>query len=225
MSAPARTNETPLWNNSIYIPTIYNSIGVEALWNFLEKDMGKVSRIDFVDLNENCRRAFVYFSEWYMDKGFGKIIRHNIETRGFCEFSMPIPNKYRKWFEGKLMINKNPLSITERKVKNIKKWMNVSFERIHNLENTVNDLKSKVSYLEDKIEELIYYKNDDENKYEDRYDEKEEEEKERRERETNKSKSKLISQGDYNARIQNMFYDNTRGGVLNERSDFGWEKW
>jgi hypothetical protein len=208
------TNETPLWNNSIYIPIIYKSIGVEALWNFLEKDMGKVSRIDFVDLNENCRRAFVYFSEWYMDKGFGKIIRHNIETRGFCEFSMPIPNKYRKWFEGKLMINKNPLSITER---NFKKWMNVSFERIHNLENTVNDLKSKL----DKIEELLYYKNDDENKYEDRYDE--EEEKERRE--TNKSKSKLISQGDYNARIQNMFYDNTRGGVLNERSDFGWEKW
>ena len=221
MSAPATTNKTPLWNNSIYIPIIYNSIGVKALWDFLEKDMGKVSRIDFVDLNENCRRAFVYFSEWYMDKGFGKIIRHNIETRGFCEFSMPIPNKYRKWFEGKLMINKNPLSITERKVKNIKKWMNVSFERIHNLENTVNDLKSKL----DKIEELIYYKNDDENKYEDRYDEKEEEEKERRERETNKSKSKLISQGDYNARIQNMFYDNTRGGVLNERSDFGWEKW
>lgn len=214
MSAPATTNETPLWNNSIYIPIIYKSIRVEALWEFLEKDMGKVSRIDFVDLNENCRRAFVYFSEWYMDKGFGKIIRHNIETRGFCEFSMPIPNKYRKWFEGKLMINKNPLSITER---NFKKWMNVSFERIHNLENTVNDLKSKL----DKIEELLYYKNDDENKYEDRYDE--EEEKERRE--TNKSKSKLISQGDYNARIQNMFYDNTRGGVLNERSDFGWEKW
>ena len=117
------TNERPVWNNSIYIPIIYKSIGVEALWEFLEKDMGKVSRIDFVNLNNNnnCRRAFVYFSEWYMDKGFGKIIRHNIETRGFCEFSMPIPNKYRKWFEGKLMINKNPLSATECKVNKIRK--------------------------------------------------------------------------------------------------------
>ena len=151
------TNETVTvaWNNSIYIPTIYKSIRKEDLWAFLEKEMGIVSRIDFVDLNENCRRAFVHFSEWYMDKGFGKIIRHNIETRGFCEFSMPIPNKYRKWFEGKLLINKNPLSATDSKVKKMKHWMNVSFERIHDLETTVNDMKSKISYLEDKIEELL----------------------------------------------------------------------
>jgi hypothetical protein len=152
---------THTWNNSIYIPTIYKSIRKEDLWAFLEKEMGIVSRIDFVDLNENCRRAFVHFSEWYMDKGFGKIIRHNIETRGFCEFSMPIPNKYRKWFEGKLLINKNPLSATDSKVKKMKHWMNVSFERIHDLETTVNDMKSKISYLEDKIEELLPSKNNE----------------------------------------------------------------
>ena len=147
------TNETVTvaWNNSIYIPTIYKSIRKEDLWAFLEKDMGKVSRIDFIDLNENCRRAFVHFSEWYMDKGFGRIIRHNIETRGFCEFSMPIPNKYRKWFEGKMLINKNPLSTTDRMVK---KWMD-------NLDNTINDMRSKISYLEDKIEELLSSKNNE----------------------------------------------------------------
>jgi hypothetical protein len=156
------TNEQLVWNNSICIPIIYKSIRKEDLCAFLEKDMGKVSRIDFVDLNKNCRRAFVYFSEWYMDKGFGKIVRHNIETRGFCEFSMPIPNKYRKWFEGKLLINKNPLSTNDRKVKNIKKWMDISFERIHYLDNEVNDLKSKVSYLEDKLEEVLYYNKNDE---------------------------------------------------------------
>jgi len=164
------TNETVTvaWNNSIYIPTIYKSIRKEDLCAFLEKEMGKVSHIDFVDLNENCRRAFVYFSEWYMDKGFGKIIRQTIETRGFCEFSMPIPNKYRKWFEGKLFINKNPLSSADRKVKNIKKWLDVSFERIHDLENTVNDLKSKTSYLEDKLEELLSKYDDDEHHYKDK---------------------------------------------------------
>ena len=173
------TNEKLVWNNSIYIPTIYKSIGGKALCEFLEKDMGKVSHIDFVDYNENCQHAFVYFSEWYMDKGFGKIIRHNIETRGFCEFSMPIPNKYRKWFEGKLMINKNPLSATERKVKNIREWMDISFERIHHLENTVNDLKSKVFYLEDKIQELLS-KNQEKNGEDERYGQDQEEEEEER---------------------------------------------
>ena len=152
---------TVAWNNSICIPTIYKSIGKEDLWAFLEKEMGKVSRIDFVDLNDNCRRAFVHFSEWYMDKGFGKIIRHNIETRGFCEFSMPIPNKYRKWFEGKLLMNKKPLSPTDSKVKMVKNHVDICFERLYNLETTVNDLKSKISYLEDKLEELSSNKNED----------------------------------------------------------------
>lgn len=214
-------NETvTVWNNSIYIPTIYKSIRKEDLWDFLEKEMGKVSRIDFVDLNENCRRAFVHFSEWYMDKGFGKIIRHNIETRGFCEFSMPIPNKYRKWFEGKLLINKNPLSPTDIKVKKMKHWMNVSFERIHDLETTVNDMKSKISYLDDKIEELLSSKNNEDYTVNDNgpmhISELQTDE------EPKKQKSKLISQGNYNTRIQNMFYDNTRFGV-EERC--GWDRW
>jgi hypothetical protein len=159
------TNEQVVWNNSIYIPTIYKSIRKEDLVEFLEKDFGKVSSIDFVDLNENCRRVFVHFSEWYMDKGFGRIVRHNIETRGFCEFSMPIPNKYRKWFEGKMLINKNPLSPADRKIKKFRELLDISFERIHNLDNTVNDLKSKVSYLEDKLEEVL-------SKYEEPYDDK-----------------------------------------------------
>jgi hypothetical protein len=216
------TNETVVtvaWNNSIYIPTIYKSISKEDLWDFLEKDFGKISRIDFVDLNENCRRAFVHFSEWYMDKGFGRIVRNNIETRGFCEFSMPIPNKYRKWFEGKLLINKNPLSPTDLKVKKMRKWMNVSFERIHNIDNTVNDMKSKISYLEDKIEELLSSKNKEDYTVNDNgpmhISELQTDE-------PNKQKSKLISQGCYNTRIQNAFYDNTRFGV-EERC--GWDRW
>lgn len=211
-------NETvTMWNNSIYIPTIYKSIRKEDLWAFLEKEMGIVSRIDFVDLNENCRRAFVHFSEWYMDKGFGKIIRHNIETRGFCEFSMPIPNKYRKWFEGKLLINKNPLSPTDIKVKKMKHWMDVSFERIHDLENTVNDMKSKISYLDDKIDELLSSKNEDYNHDYDYEDNGPMHISELEEDEPKKPKSKLISQGCYNTRIQNLFYDND-----NTRFDF-WE--
>jgi hypothetical protein len=202
------TNEQVVWNNSIYIPTIYKSIRKEDIVEFLEKDFGKVSNIDFVDLNENCRRVFVHFSEWYMDKGFGRIVRHNIETRGFCEFSMPIPNKYRKWFEGKMLINKNPLTPTDRKVKKIRKSLDISFERIHNLDNTVNDLKSKVSYLEDKLEEVL-------SKYEEPYDDKgpmdiSELETDNLENKSKKNKSKLISQGNYNTRIQNMFYDNDR---------------
>jgi hypothetical protein len=190
------TNEV-VWNNSIYIPTIYKSIRKEDLWEFLEKEMGKVSHIDFVDLNKNCRRAFVYFSEWYMDKGFGKTIRHNIETRGFCEFSMPIPNKYRKWFKGKLKMNKNPLSATDRKFK----WMNVK----------INNLKNKV----DKLEELLLEKNEN-CEYEYECEDKgpmhiselelKAEEKEEREE---------ISD-------RNEFYSNTRFG-MDERC--GWDRW
>jgi len=207
---------TVAWNNSIYIPTIFKSIRKEDLWDFLEKEFGKVNNIDFVDLNENCRRAFVYFSEWYMDKLFGRVVRHKIETDGFCEFSMPIPNKYRKWFEGKMLINKNPLSTTDRKVKKMKHWMNVSFERIHDLETTVNDMKSKISYLEDKIEELLSKNKED---YHDENDKGPmsitELEPDHLEKKPNKNKSKLIAQGCYNTRIQNMFYDN------NTRFDLG----
>lgn len=219
------TNEQIMWNNSIYIPTIYQSISKEDLCDYLEKNFGKVSRIDFVNLNENCRRAFVHFSEWYTDKYICKIVRNKIETDGIYEFIMPIPNKHRKWFQGKMLINKNPLSITDCKVK---KWMNVSFERIHYLETTVNDLKSKVDYLEDKFEEFHYKNNED-------YEVNDKGPMHISELQTDdiveaisqgniiiKNKSNPISQGNYNTRIQNMFYDNTRFGV-EERC--GWDRW
>jgi len=197
------TNEQVVWNNSIYIPTIYKSIRKEDLVEFLEKDFGKVSNIDFVDLNENCRRVFVHFSEWYMDKGFGRIVRHNIETRGFCEFSMPIPNKYRRWFEGKMLINKNPLSPADRKVKKIRKWLDVSFERVHNLDSTVNDLKSKVSYLEDKLEEVL-------SKYEEHYDDKGPMDISELETDNLEDKLEAISQGNIIIENNKLFYDNSR---------------
>jgi regulator of replication initiation timing len=216
------TNEQVVWNNSIYIPTIYKSIRKEDIVEFLEKDFGKVSNIDFVDLNENCRRAFVHFTEWYMDKGFGKIVRHNIETRGFCEFSMPIPNKYRKWFEGKMLINKNPLTPTDRKVKNIKKGMDFSFTRVHNLENTVNYLKSKISYLEDKLEEVISKNNEPYYETDKGPMDISELQTDNLENKSKKNKSKLISQGNYNTRIQNMFYDKTK---LDEDTYCGYDRY
>lgn len=131
------------WNNSIYIPTIYQSISKEDLWAYLEKNFGKISRIDFMDLNENCRRAFVHFSEWFSDKGMGKIARNKIETDGICDFIMPIPNKHRKWFQGKMLINKNPLSSTQIQVK----------RRLDRLENRIDFLEKKMkmtSYYDDK---------------------------------------------------------------------------
>jgi hypothetical protein len=220
-------NEQVSWNNSICIPTIYKSIRKEDIWAFLEKELGKVSRIDFVNLNTNCRRAFVYFSEWYTDKGFGEMIRYKIETCGYCDFLMPIPNKHRRWFQGKYLINKNPLSLSERKVNKIEKWMNVSFIRLHNLETTINDLKSKVSYLEDKLEEVSSNKNedyvyDDEDTDEHKHTVNITELKQEPEPEKLNNKEKRIAQGAYNSRIQNMFYDNTRFGV-DKRC--GWDRW
>lgn len=206
-----------MWNNSIYIPTIYKSINIKDLWDYLEKNFGKISRIDFVNLNENCRRAFVHFSEWYMDKGMGKIARNKIETDGICNFIMPIPNKPRKWFQGKMLINKKPLSDTpHRKVTYIEKSMNL---RLHDLETTVNDLKYKVSTLEDKLDG-DYEVNDKGPMH-------------ISELQTDddiveaisqgniiiKNKSKLISQGNYNTKIQSMFYSNNHFDVDDY---FGW---
>jgi len=82
---------------------------------------------------------------------------------------------------------------------------------IYDLETTVNDMKSKISYLEDKIEELLSSKNEDYiHDYEDKGP------MHISELQTDipkKNKSKLIYQGCYNTRIQNMFYDNTRFDV------------
>lgn len=136
-------NKQVVWNNSIYIPTIYRSISKEDLWAYLEKNFGKVSRIDFVDLNENCRRAFVHFSEWFMDKYIAKIARQKIEMFGMYEFIMPIPNKHRKWFKGKLLINKNPLSENQNKTE-----LQCSLERLCRLENIVEVLEKKMTSLE-----------------------------------------------------------------------------
>jgi len=207
-------NESVMWNNSIYIPTIYQSISKEDLWDYLEKNFGKISRIDFVNLNENCRRAFVHFSEWYTDKYICKIVRNKIETDGIYEFIMPTPNS--KWFQGKMLINKKPLSATDCKVNNVKKWMEVGFQRIHILENTVNDMKSKVSYLEDKIEELLSSKNEDYNHDYD-YEDNGPMDISELQKKPNKNKSKLISQGCYNTRIQDLFYDN-------DNTRFGFEE-
>ena len=194
-----------MWNNSIYIPTIYQSIRKEDLWDYLEKNFGKISRIDFVNLNENCRRAFVHFSEWYMNKGMGKIARNKIETDGICDFIMPIPNKHRKWFKGKMLINKNPLSDTQTQINYIKKDLYFSLERVHDLELIVEVLEKKMTSLETLSKK----------------DEPDQGPMHISELQTDdlKRKSKLISQGNYNTRIQNMFYSNTNFDVDNY---FGW---
>ena len=197
-----------MWNNSIYIPTIYKSIHKKDLWDYLEQNFGKISRIDFVNLNENCRRAFVHFSEWYMNKGIGKIARNKIETDGICDFIMPIPNKPQKWFRGKMLINKKPLTVTHGKVKNIEKCMNL---RLHDLENTVNNLKHKVSTLEDKLDG-DYEVNDKGPMHISELQTDNIVEAIPQRNIIIKKKSKLISQGNYNTRIQNMFYDNTNFG-------------
>jgi len=145
------------WNNSIYIPTIYKYFNKADIEKYM-CEFGKVSRIDFVDLNATSRRVFIHFSETY-DTIYMKLFKKMIKDRGY--YLMNFAKENKRVFTVKLFINKNPLSPIDNKVNSLKKGLYLSFERLHSLESTIADLKSKVSSLEERLNETEDYKRDD----------------------------------------------------------------
>lgn len=139
-------------NYSICISTIYKSISKFDIHEFMEKNLGKVSRIDCVDLNQNNRRVFVHFSEWYSNKEFPAIVLHQLESEGFCNFYIPNKkNKKNPHFYVKILINKNPISHADYKItimnRVIGNWCGLTRE----LQDKINVLESKVLLLEDEV--------------------------------------------------------------------------
>jgi hypothetical protein len=149
---------------SICISTIFKSIPKIDIHECMEKHLGKVSRIDCVDLNQNNRRVFVHFSEWYSNKGKGcsDIVLHQLETNGFCHFYIPNnKNKKNPDFYAKLLINKNPISHAEYKVKQFKTQMNYWIttshylqDKIDLLEETIQTMQLTIKYISERNQSL-----------------------------------------------------------------------
>jgi hypothetical protein len=136
---------------SICISTIFKSIPKMDIQECMEKHLGKVSRIDFLDLNKDNRRVFVHFSEWYSNKGKGcsDIVLHQLETNGFCHFYIPNKkNKKNPDFYAKLLINKNPLSNTDYKLQKLHTNIGELVATVREQDHKIDVLESKVLLLE-----------------------------------------------------------------------------
>lgn len=162
---------------SICISTIFKSIPKYDIHECMEKYLGKVSRIDCVDLNESNRRVFVHFSEWTKSE-LSTVVLEQLETNGYCHFYIPNnKNKKHPHFYAKLLINKNPLSNTDYKVKQLKKNMEYWIETSHHLqqkidllENTIQTMKLTINYLSERNQSLselnkLYDDDDDYSSY------------------------------------------------------------
>lgn len=149
---------------SICISTIFKSIPKIDIHECMERHLGKVSRIDCVDLNKDNRRVFVHFSELYSNKGKGcsDIVLHQLETNGFCQFYIPNKkNKKNPDFYAKLLINKNPISHEQFQLNKYKKQMNYWITTSHHLqdkidllEDTIQTMKLTIKYMSERNKSL-----------------------------------------------------------------------
>jgi hypothetical protein len=149
---------------SICISTIFKSIPKIDIQECMERHLGKVSRIDCVDLNQSNRRVFVHFSEWYSNKGKGcsDIVLHQLETNGYCHFYIPnTKNKKNPDFYAKLLINNNPISYDEYKLNKYKRqinyWLTTSYHlqnKIDLLEDTIQTMKLTIKYMSERNQSL-----------------------------------------------------------------------
>jgi hypothetical protein len=127
------------WNNSIFIPAIDFNITKNQIKEIMEKDLGRISRIDFVSFNsENgCgRRAFIHFSEWFKNP-YANGVRGNIEINGFHDMLFFLPNKYTV----RLLVNKNPVPETEQTIQQVASNMDFMAEKIRLQEEEIQGLK------------------------------------------------------------------------------------
>ena len=136
------------WNNSIFIPKMDFNVTKNQLKDHMEKNVGKVSRIDFVSFNSengSGRRAFIHFVQWY-NNDYAKSIRYNIETNG--HFDMVMNGVARCTL--RLLINKNPVPETEQTIQQVASNVDFMAEKIRIQEEEIQALKQT-------CENLIFY--------------------------------------------------------------------
>lgn len=129
------------WTNSIFIPAIDFSITKNQIKDFMEKKIGKVSRIDFVSFNSDNgsgRRVFVHFSEWY-NTDYAKFVRSNIQTNSFYDLLMPLSNNPN--YNIRLLMNKNPVPETEQTIQQVASNVDFMAEKIRIQEEEILSLK------------------------------------------------------------------------------------
>ena len=142
--------------SSIYIPIIGTNISQEYIANvFQEKNIGLVSRVDFV-LNKikNRREAFVHFSEWYNTNEANQL-KYNLEktSNEKCRFIYSGNNYWP------ILLNKNPV---EKNNPNRKSNSVYEIEdRINSLEKNIKDLSFMTKLHDANIRYILHKSNSD----------------------------------------------------------------
>ena len=147
-----------IWNNSIFIPKIDFSVTKNDIKKIMEEYFGKVARIDFVSFNSDNgsgRRAFIHFSEWYIND-YSKFVLFTIETKGHYDMLLPInganPNNSSSVakYTVRLLVNKNPVPETEQTIQQVASNMDFMGEKIRIQEEQIEGLKQT-------CENLVFY--------------------------------------------------------------------
>jgi hypothetical protein len=146
---------------SLYIPIVNSETTDEYIGKcFNEKNIGKVSRVDFVFNKEKQRReAFVHFSEWFNTDQANRLkteLETNIANGKKCRF---IYNKNMYW---PILINKNPLdkSSPERKSNGVYEIE----ERINTIEKNIERLSFMTNLHDANIRYIVRRSNSESNK-------------------------------------------------------------
>jgi hypothetical protein len=129
------------WNNSIFIPVIDFSLTKNQIKEIMEKNFGKVSRIDFASFNSDNgsgRRVFIHFAQWY-NTDYAKNVRKSIETNGFYDMAIPLCKNSK--YTTRLLINKNPVPETEQTIQQVASNVDFMAEKIRVQEEEIEGLK------------------------------------------------------------------------------------
>jgi len=129
------------WNNSIFIPVIDFSLTKNQIKEIMEKNFGKVSRIDFASFNSDNgsgRRVFIHFAQWY-NTDYAKKVRKSIETNGFYDMAIPLCKNSK--YTTRLLINKNPVPETEQTIQQVASNVDFMAEKIRIQEEEIEGLK------------------------------------------------------------------------------------
>jgi len=143
-------NNSFKWNNSIFIPIIYKSISKKILHEYFEENVGQIERIDLLDINKNYRKVYIYFQNYYFDKGWGLFIQFLIEKNGYYNISIPNEkNNKNPYFYTKIYINKFPISLNEFK---LKQQLKICLNKQNNFEKIIKNVEIKTESLNAKLE-------------------------------------------------------------------------
>ena len=136
-------------NYSICIPTIYKSVPISDIREYMNVHFGSVSRIDSVDINQRNRRVFIHFTEWH-DTNYTTLIKYHLKHKGSSLVALPnIKNKKYPIFHATILVNKNPLSDTDYKIKQLQKINREWCGTVCDQQNKIDVLASKILLLEE----------------------------------------------------------------------------